>query len=764
MSRPRILFVDAYDSYSNNIVALVQQSIPCHVTVVKMDESALQKADALATYLDTFDAVVAGPGPGSATRASDVGLIRQLWHLERPKPVLGVCLGHQSLACNFGASLERLPNPRHGTVATIQHADESIFAGLGCIRATTYNSLHVSLGHAKNASSRHLWSPGPSCPDLQPLAWALDDALNGPVCMALKHVSKPFWGVQYHPESICTNAEGAQIVRNWWHEAQRWSWQMSSRPPTPRSLSVSPPPSLKGSCRPPSPSVQPCRQVQWRRMPLGSFQTPDLCNFLVPDPSAAMVLESGTRFDGAPVNPETGRYSIISCTDGNRAVRFEFDQVRESLRHLDGTCILSETRCTMQDVWSTLKAFIDHHRAVDGPFEVPFWGGLVGLVSYEACLQTIDVQPTHRDEHPSIVFAFIDRCVVLDHVDKQLFVQTIRPNDSSWLDDVERLLDPQRPSARVAESGNSNSAGSEELTRSGPTVLKVLDADRYQKKVLRCQEHIRAGESYELCLTNQAHVQTQSTPMKSGASERQLYRKLRSTNPAPFGAWLRLPCGQQTLTVLSSSPERFLRWDRHGKCQFRPIKGTVKKGPGMSRTLAESILKSDKEQAENLMIVDLIRHDLHGVAGHDHVHVSKLMSMEEYETVYQLVSVVEGQLSLEQGQSGLNVLAASLPPGSMTGAPKKRSCELLQMIEDEPRGIYSGVLGYLDVGGGGDFSVVIRTAYKWDAPAGDSADRNLDQWHIGAGGAVTIQSTAQGEWEEMQAKRDALLGVFLGPG
>lgn len=130
------------------------------------------------------------------------------------------------------------------------------------------------------------------------------------------------------------------------------------------------------------------------------------------------------------------------------------------------------------------------------------------------------------------------------------------------------------------------------------------------------------------------------------------------------------------------------------------------------------------------------------------------MAVEEYATVYQLVSVISGTLT-PSTKSGIPVLAASLPPGSMTGAPKKRSCAILTEIEAQKcRGLYSGVLGYLDVGGGGDFSVVIRTAFQY--AGGD--------WQVGAGGAVTVLSEAQAEWEEMVAKRESLLSVFGGDG
>ena len=129
------------------------------------------------------------------------------------------------------------------------------------------------------------------------------------------------------------------------------------------------------------------------------------------------------------------------------------------------------------------------------------------------------------------------------------------------------------------------------------------------------------------------------------------------------------------------------------------------------------------------------------------VTVPKLMAVEEYETVFQLVSVIEGKSE----RSGISVLAASLPPGSMTGAPKKRSCDLLKELEaGEARGLYAGVMGYLDVGGGGDFSVIIRSAFCW----------NKEEWRIGAGGAVTVLSDAEGEWEEMITKRENILRAF----
>jgi para-aminobenzoate synthetase len=222
------------------------------------------------------------------------------------------------------------------------------------------------------------------------------------------------------------------------------------------------------------------------------------------------------------------------------------------------------------------------------------------------------------------------------------------------------------------------------------------------------------------------------------------------------------------------------------------MKGTVKKSATVN-TLekAKELLDVPKEKAENLMIVDLVRHDLHSVCGPGNVSVPRLMVVEEYKSVFQMISIVEGlipppyspgmeaHLSAEEIEdakkrryTGIDVLAASLPPGSMTGAPKKRSCEILQEIEERERGLYSGVVGYMDVGGRGDWSVTIRSMFKWEdedvveagkgEEGGDGDGKKVveENWYIGAGGAVTALSTEVGEREEMVTKLSGTLGVF----
>jgi len=438
----------------------------------------------------------------------------------------------------------------------------------------------------------------------------------------------------------------------------------------------------------------------------------------------------------------------------------------------------------------------------------------MGYISYEAGLETISVEPHEsvaNSSIPDINFAFVHRSIVMDHATGQTYVQSLLPNDSSWIAHVGQTIENmtrQRDRASEPCTTRNDSSITRELRdslemekRLGLSQICTPEERHYRNKVLKCQDSLAAGDSYELCLTDETIIKVPKIDGK-GVNAWSLYKKLRRKNPAPYGAYLHL----SNATVVGTSPERFLKWDREGNCQFRPIKGTVKKSPTMTREAAYNILNSSKEQAENLMIVDLIRHDLSGVIGAERCSVPKLMTVEEYEHVYQLVSVIEGQLPKPgdaEGPTGLDVLKASLPPGSMTGAPKKRSCELLRDIEQRPRGIYSGVLGYMDVGGAGDFSVVIRTALR-DATAADRSARmnrtvdnsgdstphsqvgytpsnpsprcsspsasvregdfasheSTETWRIGAGGAVTIQSTDQGEFLEMETKVMTALTAF----
>lgn len=286
---------------------------------------------------------------------------------------------------------------------------------------------------------------------------------------------------------------------------------------------------------------------------------------------------------------------------------------------------------------------------------------------------------------------------------------------------------------------------------------------------------LRAGESYELCLTTSLHRRAPA-PVDAWA----LYRTLRAINPAPYAAWLRGTLGDPT--VACSSPERFLKADREGVLEAKPIKGTAARADDSREDAARAaaLRASEKDRAENLMIVDLLRNDLGRVCVPGSVHVPSLMRVESFATVHQLVSTVRGRrrpvcwgvcspydcvytvLSLMQDVSLVDCIRAAFPGGSMTGAPKLRSMQLLDALETGPRGVYSGAIGAWDgcarvhlqhgwlagfvaLNGTMDLNIVIRSAVV-----------HGDEVQVGAGGAVVVQSSAKLEFEEMLLKAAAV--------
>lgn len=316
-----------------------------------------------------------------------------------------------------------------------------------------------------------------------------------------------------------------------------------------------------------------------------------------------------------------------------------------------------------------------------GNSDLPFWGGLIGYMSYEIGVLSLQV-PLKRTEkvpngkHPDLNFVFVERSVIVDSETGKVHVQSIAPNDTAWIKDTVAMLDnisaPQSPTLEAPIQNQKS------------TII-FPDKTQYISRIRQAKEHLFAGDSYEICLTAQTRIFVPTSPLREGSSTSwERYKRLRQSNPAPHSAYLRL----HPTTLLSSSPERFLSYTRPPGtlCQLRPIKGTVRKAPHITRAVAEqALIGSPKEVAENLMIVDLIRHDLHGVVG-EGVQVKQFCSVEEYETVWQLVSVIEGSLSDEaissgaEEQLGWEVLKRSLPPGRQILTISSHTSHFLQEV------------------------------------------------------------------------------------
>ncbi|GAA4173745.1 hypothetical protein GCM10022287_16590 [Gryllotalpicola koreensis] len=326
---------------------------------------------------------------------------------------------------------------------------------------------------------------------------------------------------------------------------------------------------------------------------------------------------------------------------------------------------------------------------------------------------------------PLATAVLLERAVVFDHARRAVRI-VAEESDRGWAEATLRRLAaaPAEASAPPAASGHT-------------PVTRAHDDARYLELIRACQARIAAGDAYQLCLTEQW-----SAPRPAAPTE--VYRRLRRLAPSHHGGLLRLG----GLELLSASPERFVEV-RDGVASTRPMKGTRPRAaePAADAALAAELRASDKEQAENLMIVDLVRNDLSQVSELGSVTVESLFAIESYRTVHQLVSTVTGRLA--PGRTAVDAVAALFPAGSMTGAPKRRAVELLRGLEGMPRGAYAGAFGYLAADGSADFATTIRTIVV----AGDRAS-------FGTGGGITASSDPEAELAEMKLKAAALLAAL----
>ncbi len=376
------------------------------------------------------------------------------------------------------------------------------------------------------------------------------------------------------------------------------------------------------------------------------------------------------------------------------------------------------------------------HRHAPLPGLPPFQGGIAGYVGYDWGAELEHVARPRADRLtpnlPDVALALYDWVIAWDHLEEKAWLITTGNEEraaarTAWVRD--RLLAP--PPAVPNHPAHAPEHPQSSVSRA-----------EFEAGVARIREYIAAGDVYQVNLSQRFHA-----PFLGSALA--LYRRLRARNPAPFGAYLEFGDAQ----VASISPERFLRLDATTRAaEARPIKGTRPRGTTAAEdaVLARELLESEKDRAENVMIVDLLRNDLGKVCRPGSVRVPKLFALESHPTVHHLVSTVTGELA--EGADAFDLLRAAFPGGSVTGAPKIRAMQIIAELERAPRGLYCGAIGYVSASGAMDFNIPIRTIVLRDGSA-----------TFPAGAGIVWDSEPAAEYDETLAKARTMIEALTSP-
>jgi para-aminobenzoate synthetase len=691
----RTLLVDNHDSYTYNVFHLlagVSGEEPIVVDNDAVSWRALSRWD--------FDAIVLSPGPGSPERWHDFCVCNDILRYSEI-PVLGICLGHQGLGHLLNGKVSSAPEAMHGRLSRIRHEDDGLFAGIPQdFPVVRYHSLQITdMG-----------------PDGHVTAWA-DDG----VVMGIEHKRRPMWGVQFHPESVATE-HGARLVENF--------YSLASGRRSPR---------WRGAKRP----LQARRRTEVRRSRSGSGKSELRLRSIPGEPSTEAVFERlfgdaehAFWLDSADAPTRLAQRSFLGTSAGAGRCVLEYDvESGTAIRHGAGAATTERA-----SIFDLLDRELAEHAIEPPPADLPpgLMGGFVGYLGYE--LKADCGSPNvHRSDMPDAVMMLANRLVAVDHLRRRTHLVALCHGDEAvaetWLDEAEEavrdiIANPPEPAVPLAISdGSLDSHVSFSCGRG---------REQYLADIARSQAELAAGESYEVCLTDQISTDAEPDPFD-------LYRLLRRRNPAPFAAYLKL--GE--MAIVSSSPERFLSVDRERRVEARPIKGTSSRSedPERDEALRAELTEDEKTYAEHLMIVDLLRNDLGRVCEVGSVGVPELMIVEDYATVHQLISTVSGVLDIER--TAAECARACFPGGSMTGAPKERTMEIIDDLEDEARGVYSGAIGWFGIDGAMDLSIVIRTIVM-----------RPGRTTIGAGGAIVMQSDPVDEFDEILLKARAPMATI----
>ena len=425
----------------------------------------------------------------------------------------------------------------------------------------------------------------------------------------------------------------------------------------------------------------------------------------------AVFLDSGQH------HPGQSRYDILAAQPYVRLV------TRGNLTEIQGEAV----QLSREDPFALVRRFLEV--APESGGDLPFSGGAIGYFGYDLArrLGPFPARAREVESIPDMAIGIYDWAVVVDHCERRCWLAgqgRDAETDVKWDSLIARFTTPPRERARVP-------------FRITSPVISNMTRERYGRAFRRIHDYIHDGDCYQVNLAQRFAADASGDPWLA-------YQRLRVISPAPFSAFFSTPYVQ----VLSASPERFLKVEG-GRVEARPIKGTRPRAghPRLDAELAEALRLSEKDRAENVMIVDLLRNDLSKNCRLGSVRVPKLFEVESFATVHHLVSTVTGEL--EPGRDALDLLRGCFPGGSITGAPKLRAMQIIEELELNRRGIYCGAIGYIGFNGNMDVNIAIRTlVYSGGV---------IRFW---AGGGIVADSRVEDEYQETFDKAAAMLKLL----
>jgi para-aminobenzoate synthetase component 1 len=432
------------------------------------------------------------------------------------------------------------------------------------------------------------------------------------------------------------------------------------------------------------------------------------------EPSALALRLKGQRhltlLESVMRSEHLGRYSFLACNPKSTL------EVTAQGTFLDG-------RLRHEPVLSLIGRIVGENRQRHVPGLPPFQGGLAGYISYDfgRRLEPHAKLPGFAPICPDLMLHHFDCVAAFDHMQERAWIISETPERAEEMEDLLKQK-PKPPGLHAIEGWQSN------FTR-----------EAYEKAIAQTVEYILAGDIFQANIT-----QMFSAPVPPGFDSLAFYRVLRLKNPATFAAFM----DYGTVQIASSSPERLLRHDGT-TVEARPIKGTRRRDgdPARDAALIADLTSSRKDRAENVMIVDLLRNDLSRVSKPGTVKVPVLCGLETYANVHHLVSVITSEL--KDGHGVGDLIGATFPGGSITGAPKIRAMEIIAEIEQAPRGVYCGTIGYIGFNGRTDLNIAIRTAQFHGGLA-----------RVQGGGGITARSQPTAEYEESLTKIRRIMEAF----